>query len=201
MPKVNHAYQVPDIGALARQLARAARATEPATSNAASGPIWTHSRWLQELARAAGQPNYQAWLADAQSHEKAASEVAALSMPAPREPAPELDPASRLRIIRAAGQFDAHGKLLRWPAKRQVSDAVLWPLWMKFDAKRDYTEKEVTAILADLNRFGDPVTLRRGLINAKLLARESDCSRYWKLSARPDAESAALMAEVRKRWA
>ncbi len=193
MPKVNHAYQVPDIGALARHLCRA-------TVNDETRPLWAHSRWLNELAKAAGQPNYQAWLARLQVDAAPAPVPVVPAVPEP-PPSAGLDSLARLRVIRAAGQFDAQGKLIRWPAKRSVSDAILWPLWMRFDAKRDYSEKEVTAILADLNRFGDPVTLRRGLINAKLLAREADCSRYWKLSARPDAESAALMAEVRKRWA
>ena len=46
---------------------------------------------------------------------------------------------------------------------------------------------------------GDVATLRRELVNHRLLARESDCSAYWKLPARPDDEARALMAAWRER--
>ena len=49
------------------------------------------------------------------------------------------------------------------------------------------------------NAFGDHVTLRRELINHQLLARKSDCSEYWKVAARPDAEVRALLAAWRAR--
>ena len=75
----------------------------------------------------------------------------------------------------------------------------MWPLWMRFEAKRDYTEREVNAILRGANAFGDHVTLRRELINHQLLARKSDCSAYWKVAARPDAEVRALLAAWRAR--
>jgi hypothetical protein len=45
---------------------------------------------------------------------------------------------------------------------------------------------EVNTILKDANNFRDHVTLRRELIDHRLLTRKSDCSEYRKLAARPD---------------
>jgi hypothetical protein len=114
--------------------------------------------------------------------------------------APGLSAEARLRVLRALSYFDANGRLLRWPAKRGLADTVVWALWMRFDDARRYNEGEVTRMLASLNAFNDPVTLRRELINAKLLGREKDGSVYWKLP-RNDApkEAAALMAALASR--
>ena len=46
--------------------------------------------------------------------------------------------------------------------------------------------------------FGDPVTLRRELVNHQLLTRKSDCSEYRKLPARPDDETRALLQSWRQ---
>ena len=86
---------------------------------------------------------------------------------------------------------------MRWPHKLTVQRMAMWVLWTRFEAKRPYTEPEVNAILKDANRFFDHVTLRRELVNHKLLARNSDCSEYWKLPARPDDETRALLAAWR----
>jgi hypothetical protein len=61
----------------------------------------------------------------------------------------------------------------------------MWPLWTLFDAKRIYTEREINTVLRSAHAFGDHVTLRRELVNHKLLARKADCSAYWKVPARP----------------
>ncbi|HJV95391.1 MAG TPA: DUF2087 domain-containing protein, partial [Albitalea sp.] len=47
--------------------------------------------------------------------------------------------------------------------------------------------------------FGDHCTLRRELVEMKLLARKSDGSEYRKLPARPDAEAMALLRALRAR--
>jgi len=47
-----------------------------------------------------------------------------------------------------------------------------------FATGRDYTEREVNAILAKLNE--DTAGLRRDLVDAGLLRRERDGSRYWR---------------------
>ena len=100
---------------------------------------------------------------------------------------------------KALAQFDNHGRLIRWPVKFTVQKLVMWVLWTRFDAKRAYTESEVNAILKPANLFSDHVTLRRELINHRLMARRSDGSEYRKLPARPDDEARALLSAWRAR--
>src|SRR5262249_39726018 len=109
-------------------------------------------------------------------------------------PAPEpLTPNAR----KALKQFDSRGRLVRWPTKFSVQKLAMWVLWTRFDSRRVYSEKEVNAVLKAANTFDDHVTLRRELIDHRLLARQSDGSEYWKLPARPDAETRALLSAWR----
>jgi hypothetical protein len=215
------AYVVPDIGALAKRLraeCQRALANEPPAT-------WNHSRWLNVLARASGQRNYQTWLAQQpQSTAQMPCGAASLILAAPQIQgtnwraapglaapaaastvesivdgiAPGLDKTERLHVIRACTYFDKNGRLVRWPTKRSLGDLVVWPLWMRFALGQNYTEAQVTAMLAQLNGFKDPVTLRRELINAKLLGREKDGSRYWRVAREFNMPPAAraLMAVV-----
>lgn len=96
-------------------------------------------------------------------------------------------------------QFDRDGRLLRWPTKYSVQRLAMWLLWTRFEGRRVYTEREVNAILKAANAFGDHVTLRRELVNHRLLTRKSDCSEYRKVAARPDDEVRALLAAWRWR--
>jgi hypothetical protein len=89
---------------------------------------------------------------------------------------------------------------VRLPHKYSVQQMVTWVMWTRFAARRDYTEKEVNAILRAQHTFGDPATLRRELVNMKLLGRESDCSRYWKEPRRPDADTRAFLRAWRSRF-
>ena len=222
-------FLCPDISALARHLHKAVR-----TASADDPPaLWNHSRWLAVLARSAGHSNYQAWLA-AQGHRvrtvadpapslhvvpsSSAGAVFAADKARLQKPpsahaaslaslkalAPGLADDAYLRVLRALSYLDSLGSLLRWPTKRGLADLLLWPLWLRIEENRRYSEGEITSVLAQLNHFGDPVTLRRELIGAKLLGRESDGSAYWKLP-RPDAatppEAAALLAAVRQKLA
>ena len=85
-------------------------------------------------------------------------------------------------------QFDDAGRLVRLPNKLSVQQMTMWALWTKFEANRKYTEKEVNAIVNGFHTFGDQATLRRELVNMKLLGRKSDCSEYWKEPHRPSEE-------------
>jgi len=171
-------FCVPDVALFARALGRSLterHAIKPTPPG--------HVELLNLLARAAGLRNWQAL--------RAAPPAA---MPVAETKAPLSDNARK-----ALGQFDAEGRLKRWPVKFSVQRLVMWTLWTRFDAKRLYTEKEVNAVLKAANAFGDHVTLRRELINHRLMARKSDCSEYRKLPARPDAETRALLAAWRGR--
>ena len=85
-------------------------------------------------------------------------------------------------------QFDDAGRLVRLPNKLSVQQMTMWALWTKFEANQKYTEKEVNAIINGFHTFGDQATLRRELVNMKLLGRKSDCSEYWKEPHHPSEE-------------
>ena len=81
-----------------------------------------------------------------------------------------------------------------------VSFARAWDRYTGARGKpRPASEREVNTILKAANAFDDHVTLRREPVNHRLLARESDCSKYWKLTARPDDEVRALLVAWRVR--
>ena len=88
---------------------------------------------------------------------------------------------------------------MRWPTKFSVQRLAMWLLWTRFESKRIYSEREVNEVLRAANAFGDHVTLRRELVNHRLLTRKSDCSEYRKVSARPDEEVRAPLVAWRSR--
>jgi hypothetical protein len=143
-----------------------------------------HVELLNMLARAAGHRNFQSLRVQPASRALAqANPVAGLSDTA----------------VKALRHFDDWGRLVRWPIKFSVQQLMLWGLWMRFDTRRKYSEREVNDILNAWHVYGDHCTLRRELITARLLARKSDGSEYRKLAARPDAEAMALLRALRSR--
>jgi len=88
---------------------------------------------------------------------------------------------------------------MRWPIKFSVQRLMLWGLWMRFDSRRRYTEREVNEILNAWHLFGDHCTLRRELVTMRLLERKSDGSEYRKVPARPGPEAMALLRAMRHR--
>ena len=95
-------------------------------------------------------------------------------------------------------QFDAASRLVRLPNKLSVQQMAMWAMWTCFVVRRKYTEKEVNLILNAHHTFGDPATLRRELVNMKLLSRKSDCSQYWKEPQRPSAEVQSFLKALRQ---
>ncbi|HRP28069.1 MAG TPA: DUF2087 domain-containing protein [Burkholderiaceae bacterium] len=176
-------FAVPDVGTFARALGRA---LDLRSASNADPP--GHVELLNLLARAAGHRSYQGLRAAGRMPRAAPS-------PDTVTAAPALTPAAR----KALTQFDAQGRLTRWPHKFSVQRLAMWVLWTHFDARRIYTEREVNEILKRWNTWGDHVTLRRELIDHRLLARKSDCSEYRKLPARPDDETRWLLRAWRER--
>jgi len=76
--------------------------------------------------------------------------------------------------------LDNEGRMAQLPKKRVTRLALLSHLAEKFVPGKDYTEKEVNAICDKWHTFGDFFLLRRELVEAKLLFREKDGSRYWR---------------------
>lgn len=91
-------------------------------------------------------------------------------------------------VRKALFQFDDAGRLVRLPNKLSIQQMTMWALWTHFAENQKYTEKEVNAIINGFHTFGDQATLRRELVNMKLLGRKSDCSEYWKESHHPSEE-------------
>ena len=217
MTRIALPYSAPDLSALARLLERAL--VDHQTTH---GRLPGHVEMMNLLARGAGKRNVQELKADAAG----AARVARLAATVPAEEpppssevgsdlwfdAPELlDPvttpvvATKLELTERAAKtlkcFDYSGRLARWPLKLSQQRLALWILWMRFDARRVYTEDEVNRVLKAWHVYGDHATLRRELINHKLMTRKSDCSEYRKVVQWPDDEVQGLVRALRKRQA
>ena len=193
-------YSAPDLSALARLLERALL-----DHHVTHGRLPGHVEMMNLLARGAGHRNLQALQAAvAQAPEPAhATPVVTdawfdATQITPSEPAPApVAPVLSAHAKKALEQFDAGGRLAHWPPKLSVQRLVMWVLWTRFDARRVYTEAEVNKILKGWHTYGDHVTLRRELINHRLMTRKSDCSEYRKLALEPDDEARSLLQALR----
>lgn len=76
--------------------------------------------------------------------------------------------------------LDEDGKIRQLPSKEMPRRLILNYLAAKFVCGKDYTEKQVNAIISEWHTFNDYFILRRELIEHKLLSRTTDGSRYWK---------------------
>jgi len=90
-------------------------------------------------------------------------------------PAPDLDEKSRKVLVSC---LEPDGTIKRLPSQPTQLNVILNYLVQAFAPGVDYTEKEVNTII---RRFHVDVSgLRRDLVDAGLLARERDGSRYWR---------------------
>lgn len=153
-----------------------------------------HVEMLNLLARAAGHRNVQALQAAARA------QLAAADAPVHRWHGPR-DPLLSREADRTLRLFDSAGRLTRWPSRRPEQVLALWCLWLAFDGKRRYSEREVNEIINAHHAFGDHCLLRRELVELKLLARTPGGEQYHKLPARPDDATAALLRALRRRTA
>ncbi len=80
------------------------------------------------------------------------------------------------KVLKAHLNADGSIKQIPSPPKLQV---ILNYLVEFFEFGRNYTEKEVNVILRPFNE--DTAGLRRDLVDAGMLTRESDGSRYWRV--------------------
>ena len=199
-------YAAPDLSALARLLERAL-----ADHQITHGRLPGHVEMMNLLARGAGKRNLQ----------ELQAEVARNAAPAGATPpagsdlwfdAPELldpvttpaaaaAPALTDRAAKTLKCFDFSGRLTRWPPKLSQQALAMWVLWTRFDARRVYTEAEVNHVLKAWHVYGDHATLRRELIDHRLMTRKDDCSEYRKLVQWPDEEAQGLLRALRKRQA
>jgi hypothetical protein len=181
MPRTDTPLHAADISSFAKSLARGLKQTHEQLHR-----LPGHVELLNMLARAAGHRNFQSL--------KARPPAAAPAAEPPPVTAALSDTAAK-----ALRQFDAQGRLTRWPIKFSVQRLMLWGLWMRFDARRRYSEREVNEVLKAWHLFGDHCTLRRELVEMKMLERTDGGAEYRKLPRRPDAEAMALMRALRGR--
>jgi chloramphenicol O-acetyltransferase type A len=88
--------------------------------------------------------------------------------------------------------FDAAGLLKQWPAKRKIQLLVLAHLARLFELGRRYREREINALLRSAHSYEDWVSLRRALIDARMLDREGDGSAYWRVTSSTVEGAAAV---------
>ena len=88
--------------------------------------------------------------------------------------------------------LDAAGKLTAFPAKRKMKVYALFYLAGKFEAEREYTEREVNDLLLDWHSFADPATLRRELYEYRFLHRSRDGKVYRLAEVQPTPEELRL---------
>lgn len=93
------------------------------------------------------------------------------------KPSEDLDEFSK-KILRDF--LNADGTIRQVPEQKKIGP-VLDYLIQNFEFDRTYTEREVNTIIKRFNE--DTAGLRRDLVDAKMLARESDGSRYWRVKA------------------
>jgi hypothetical protein len=91
-------------------------------------------------------------------------------------PAPDLDPSSR-KVLKA--YLNADGSIRQIPNQPAKLQVILNYLATAFASSTNYTEKEVNQILGRFHE--DTAALRRYLVDAKMLDREGDGSRYWRI--------------------
>ena len=90
-------------------------------------------------------------------------------------PSDNLDEKSK-KVLKAYLNPDGSIRQIPAPPKLQI---ILNYLIEFFEFNKDYTEKEVNTILKRFNE--DTAGLRRDLVDANMLARISDGSRYWRV--------------------
>jgi hypothetical protein len=92
-------------------------------------------------------------------------------------PAPDLDGTSKKAL---KTYLNADGSIKQIPHQPAKLQAILNYLIQAFAPYANYTEKEVNQILRRFHE--DTAGLRRDLVDAKMLDRESDGSKYWRVN-------------------
>ena len=78
-------------------------------------------------------------------------------------------------------QFFDGDKLKQLPGKLSKKQPCLEYLADKFEDGKEYDDMDSKGLLNEWHTFGDSVTLRRLLIEVKLLDRTPDGAKYWKV--------------------
>ena len=181
MPRAAIPFAVADVSALSRALEAELHRL---------GRLPRHLELMNMLARSAGYGNFQHLRASALGEQPAPQPVAA---PAP---APNLD-----GVDRAAGYFDAEGRLVSWPAKPKLQALCLWAIWSHIPADQSYTEIGFSRLLDLWHLFGDAALIRRELWGRGMIHRTPLGADYRRIEQRPPPELKPLLERIAGRAA
>lgn len=91
-----------------------------------------------------------------------------------------------MEIPKEVKAFFDGDKLKQLPGKLGKKTICCEYLATKFEAGKEYDDLESKAVLAQWHTFNDPVTLRRLMIEFKLLDRSPDGTKYWKVEKKEE---------------
>ena len=94
-----------------------------------------------------------------------------------------MDPRGEL-LRKVSNYYDEQGLLIRYPSKKPLRQPILSKMAESFLFGRDYTEKEVNAVIQAHIAFSDIELIRRELIEGQYLARLRDGSKYWRMETK-----------------
>jgi hypothetical protein len=87
-----------------------------------------------------------------------------------------------------AAFLDGEGRIRQIPVPNRTKIPVLAYLAGKFEAGRDYCEKEINAVIDRWHTFNDYFILRRLLVDYDFLGRTPDGARYWVVKNKTNEE-------------
>lgn len=181
MPRQAIPLAVADISALSRSL-------EAELTKLGRAP--RHLELMNMLARGAGYGNFQHLRASAAAGAPSPDIAAATpAVPAP----PWLDTAA---IDRAAGYFDADGRMVSWPAKPKLQTLCLWALWSRIPAGESHNEIGFSRLLDRWHLFGDAALIRREMWGQGMIHRTPLGTDYRRIEQAPPAELRPLLAKI-----
>lgn len=77
--------------------------------------------------------------------------------------------------------LDDQGRLKSLPMQRKKFEAILRHVLQRFEADRVYSGREIDDLLRPVS--DDVATLRRGLIDCRMMARDTAGTRYWRVGS------------------
>ncbi len=79
------------------------------------------------------------------------------------------------------GFFDEEGRMKSWPGKFGKQQIAMGLLAEQIESGKEFDEKEINEVLNTLHTYNDPASLRRSMIEQKLMDRTPDGRKYWKV--------------------
>jgi hypothetical protein len=176
MPRQAIPLAVADVSALSRALeAELGRLGRPPR----------HVELMNMLARSAGYGNFQHLRARSLGEQPAPPPLSTAAA------TPNLD-----GVDRAAGYFDAEGRLMSWPAKPKLQALCLWAIWSRIPVGQSYTEVGFSRLIDLWHHFGDAALIRRELWGRGMIHRTPLGADYRRIEQPPPPELRPLLERI-----